>query len=56
MIKSEQNKRDEKIIEAYLSGESVRMVGARFGLTTQRIHQVLDMNHIPKRRGLTSKK
>lgn len=41
MIKSEQDKRDKKILEAYNRGESVRMIAARFGLSTQQTYNIL---------------
>ena len=52
MIRSEQNKRDKKIIHLYLGNESVRNLAARFGLSTQRIHQILDDYGIDKRKTL----
>jgi len=42
MIKSEQDKRDEKIKSAYLRGEKVRMIAAYFGLSTQQINNILN--------------
>jgi Mor family transcriptional regulator len=42
MIKSEQNKRDKKILRAYFEGEKVRNLASRYGLYPQRIYQIID--------------
>ena len=34
--------RNEAILQAYEAKETLEAIGARFGLTRQRIHQVLD--------------
>jgi len=50
MIKTEQDKRDKKIIEAYLAGEIVRFLASINGLTTQEIYHILKRNKIKLRK------
>jgi transposase len=54
MIKSEQNKRDEKIKQLYLGGESVRMIAARFGLSTQQINNIVNRFFPERKKHLTN--
>jgi hypothetical protein len=42
MIRTEQEKRDKKIIQAYLAGGKIRYISAIFGLYPQRIYQILE--------------
>jgi len=42
MIKSEQDKRDEKIKHLYLGGEIVRNIASRFGLSTQQVNNIIN--------------
>jgi hypothetical protein len=42
MIRSELEKRNKKIIEAYKKGEIPRMLAARTGLSTQQINNILN--------------
>ena len=52
MIKSEQDKRDKKILEAYNKGENVRMIGAYFCLSTQQINNILNKFMVKRRKRL----
>ena len=55
MIKSEQNKRDEKIKHLYLGGEIVRNIAARFGLSTAQINNILN-RLLPERKERNKKR
>jgi len=51
MIKSEQEKRDKKICEAYFNQDKVRFIAAIYGLFPQRIYQIWKENKLdPKKR------
>ena len=51
MIKSEQKKRDEKIIKAYFGKEKVKFIALDNGLDTARIYQIWKENGLdPKKR------
>ncbi len=41
MIRSELEKRNKKVIEAYKNGENPRMLAARTGLSTQQVYNIL---------------
>jgi Mor family transcriptional regulator len=42
MIRSEQEKRDKKILKAFNKGISKRMLAAYYGLSTQQIWNILE--------------
>lgn len=42
MIRSEQEKRDNKIKEAFLRGERTRSIASYFGLSTQQTNTILN--------------
>lgn len=55
MIRNEQAKRDKKIIDLYLGGETSRMLAARFGLSTQQINNILNRGIAKRKKDLTNK-
>ena len=42
--------RDKKIISSYLKGERLELIEAFFGITRQRIYQILEAYKIPRNR------
>lgn len=45
---AEQKQRDRKVIAAYHSGTTFADIGKRFGITKQRVNQILDANNVPR--------
>jgi hypothetical protein len=53
-MKQPNTDRNQRLIAFYLSGKSLRQTGNHFGISFQRVEQILKQNKVPKHKYIIS--